>query len=80
MQVGRKLIAFAKDVLQEEGATFAGVETTHSNHFKLMFDIDGARDTYIMGQRVSGARHYKNIRAQLRRKVREARLRYGKSP
>lgn len=73
----REILECAKNAVQEEGGSWIGHESTKSGHFKIMFNVGTAREQYIVGARASSHRMFKNIRADLRRKVREAKQRMG---
>lgn len=75
--MSREILKCAQAAVEESGAEWVGAEPTKSGHYRLMFNVGAARESYIVGARSSSPRMFKNIRADLRRKVREAKSRMG---
>ena len=75
--MSREILKCAKRAVEEEGAQWIGFEETNNGHYRLMFNVGDARALYVIGMRASSHRMFKNIRADLRRKVREAKQRMG---
>ena len=72
----REIIKFAAEVLAQEGTALIDAEPTNNGHYRLLFNIGDARHSYIIGMRMSSHRTFQNIRAGIRRKVREVKMQY----
>lgn len=69
----REIIDFAKRVIEEEGAAWDLWEPTRNGHYRILFNVGDAREQHILAHQKRNGRFLQNIRADLRRKVRQAR-------